>query len=250
MIQNTNSIFKRFSAPNTQSSETCAIPSPNLNIFDGIPPDWVADKGLIFRGKSLLNELPSELRHLFNAVFSDEERFKRFCTCPSSIRGHHADVNGNLRHTLETAEGIKSLCLNKPYANEGIAVLAALLHDAGKADEYRRNLNGYWELTDRGKLLGHKTTNIEWISVAKEKWNVQISKSQYYSLLHALTAAPFAPSWMGLRSPVTPESFLLSTADRLSGQHYLYLNNSAAAGGWGQYHEHLKFKPYTVAEKG
>ena len=115
MIQNTNSIFKRFSAPNTQSSETCARPSPNLNIFDGIPPDWVADKGLIFRGKSLLNELPSELRHLFNAVFSDEERFKRFCTCPSSIRGHHADVNGNLRHTLETAEGIKIPKILQPY---------------------------------------------------------------------------------------------------------------------------------------
>ena len=132
----------------------------------------------------------------------------------------------------------------------GIAVLSALLHDVGKADEYKRNSNGYWEMTDRGKLLGHRVTVIEWISIAREKWHVQISEAQYFSLMHALTATPYAPAWMGLRSPVTPESFLLSAADRMSGQHYLYLNNSAAAGGWGNYHEHLKFKPFTVVEKG
>lgn len=251
MIHNTNSIFKRHAAlDHTETQALCATPSPEINLFDGIPPDWVADKSLIFRGKALLNELPSELRHLFNAVFSDQTRFKRFCTVPSSMKGHHAEINGNLKHTIETAEGIKSLCLNKPYANMGIAVLSALLHDVGKADEYKRNSNGYWEMTDRGKLLGHRVTVIEWISIAREKWHVQISEAQYFSLMHALTATPYAPAWMGLRSPVTPESFLLSAADRMSGQHYLYLNNSAAAGGWGNYHEHLKFKPFTVVEKG
>lgn len=221
-------------------------PISSISLFDTTPHNWVKDRGLIKRASELTNDLSEPHRLLFNAIFWEAGRFERFCKQPSSMIGHHSEPNGNLRHTIEVAEEMRKLCLTRNYANKDLGVLAALLHDCGKADEYVPNGKGGWDLTDRGKLLGHKVSAFEWIVSAVTQWRILLPKDHYVGLLHILTAVPHAPDWMGIRAPVTPESLLLSMADRLSGHDSLMVQTVSPSGGFGRYHKHLKSSPFTV----
>jgi 3'-5' exoribonuclease len=221
-------------------------PVSSINLFDTVPHSWVKDRGLVKRAAELINNLAEPHQLLFNAIFWDAGRFERFCNQPSSMIGHHSEPNGNLKHTIEVAEEMRQLCLTREYANTDLGVLAAFLHDCGKADEYVPNGKGGWDLTDRGKLLGHKVSAVEWIVSAVTQWRILLPKDHYVGLLHILTAIPHAPDWMGIRAPVTPESLLLSMADRLSGHDSLMVQTVSPSGGFGRYHKHLKSSPFTV----
>lgn len=221
-------------------------PDSSANLFRLIPHAWVNDRDIVNRAAALLDELPEAHRMLFNSIFWNSERFERFCRQPSSMIGHHSEQNGNLRHTIEVAEEMRELCSTRSYANIALGVLAAFLHDAGKAEEYIPNGKGGWSLSERGKLLGHKVSAFQWIVEAMTRWNIKLPPGHYESLLHIMTAVPHAPDWMGLRAPVTPESLLLSVADRLSGHDDLMHQTVSPDGGFGRYHKHLKSAPFSV----
>lgn len=223
-----------------------SFPNRNVNLFDLIPFDWVKDRELIKRAKSIINLLPKPYLYLFNCIFWDADRFKRFCMQPGSMIGHHSEKNGNLRHTVEVAEQMVALCQTSEHANLGVGLFSALIHDAGKADEYVQNLKGGWDMSFRGKLLGHKFTAVEWIIETVSKYNIELPPDHYESILHILTAVPNAPEWMGLKTPLLTESFLLSIADRLSGHNDLMVQTLPEQGGFGRFHKHLKMTPFKV----
>jgi 3'-5' exoribonuclease len=60
------------------------------------------------------------------------------------------------------------------YVDQALAVLAALLRDAGKAEECRRRADGSWGMSDRGRLIGHRTTVIEWVVGAIARWCIRL----------------------------------------------------------------------------
>jgi 3'-5' exoribonuclease len=133
----------------------------------------------------------------------------------------------------------------QPLACPEVLLMAALLHDAGKADEYRLGYSGL-ELTTRGKLVGHRNTIIEWIAAAIAHARITLPESHYLGLIHALTSARGAPDWLGLREPCTLDAVLLSAADRLSGQIELMTRHSPSESGFGRFHPHLRGRPYVV----
>lgn len=221
-------------------------PMKNVNLFDLIPFSWVKDRDVVKRGAVLMNDLSDVHRLLFNAIFWNHSRFERFCKQPSSMIGHHSESNGNLRHTVEVAEEMREYCSTRSFTNMHLGVLSALLHDAGKADEYDLNDKGGWYLTERGKLLGHKITVVEWIAAAVAKCNIELPQDHYIGLLHIFTAIPNAPDWMGLREPAMHESFLLSICDRLSGREDLVTRTQSNEAGFGKSHRHLKTAVFQV----
>ena len=221
-------------------------PEPWENLFHTVPHGWVKNRELVSQAAELFEAMPRSYRFLFNAVFWDGQRFKRFCTVPSSMNGHHAEDNGNLRHAVEVAQMMQQYCHAHDLANEGLGILAGFFHDAGKADEYRLSPKGEWKLSDRGKLLGHKVTVIEWIAQARAKWNLLMPEDHYMALLHCLTSSPNAPDWLGIRKPAMLEATLLSNMDRLSGTKDLIRRCTASRNGWGSYHAHLNGQPYRI----
>ncbi len=222
-------------------------PVADMALFATVPPGWVSDRALLARAQALVDLLPSAHRLLFHAIFWDGGRMRRFCTGPSSIEGHHNSLCGNLRHTVEVAEQVLALARTRAHVDQAVAVLSALLHDAGKADEYCLRPDQSWALSDRGRLLGHRTTVIEWIAAAIGRWTLRLPAGHETALLHNLSAVPHAPAWMGLREPQTPESDLLSIADKLSGSDDLMQRLLTPQPGWGAYHKHLGRRPYRVA---
>ena len=103
-------------------------------------------------------------------------------------------------------------------------------------------------MTERGALLGHKHTVLEWIAAARAQHRVIVPEAHYLALLHAITAAKGAPDWLGLREPLSLDAHILSTVDRLSGQADLVSRHAARDGGFGGYHRHLGGRPYVVRE--
>jgi 3'-5' exoribonuclease len=100
-------------------------------------------------------------------------------------------------------------------------------------------------MSERGVLIGHRHTILEWIAAARARERIIIPETHYLALLHALTAGKGA-EWLGIREPVSIEALLLSTADRLSGQIDLVDRMAPNQPGFGEYHKHLKGKPYVI----
>jgi 3'-5' exoribonuclease len=219
------------------------------NLFLTVPPSWVRDRELVERAARLWDSLSDPQRELFNCVFWDGGRFGRYCRGPSSLRGHHAGVNGNLRHSIDSAEAGLQLHKLMPAANTGLLTLACLLHDAGKADECEDGHRQMLGLSDRGQVLGHRVTIVEWVAVARTRMRQGFPEAEYLSLLHCLSAVAHVPAWTGLREPMTPEALLLSHVDRISGQGDLATSQQAKDGGWGTSHPHLGRPFYSLGPK-
>jgi len=218
----------------------------NISLFDTVPFDWVKNRALVKRAKAEHDALPDNMRTLINAILWNGTRFRHFCTRPSSVKGHHSYMNGNLVHTVEVAETVRLNAPRYPEADLGISLACAWLHDMGKAEEYNPWKNG-WGMSDRGKLIGHRHTVLEWIAAAMATNRIVIPERHYLSMMHALTAAPGA-EYIGIRTPVTPEATLLNMADRLSGESSLTAMLANKNGGWGNDHPHRKSRPFTLKE--
>ncbi len=225
-------------------------PEPEENLFKLVPHGWVKNRELIKRGAALVEKLPKPYRFLFNAIFWNGERFRRYCTGPSSMNAHHNFDNGNLIHSVELATWMRDTFPSREPAKHALAVLVGLLHDGGKADEYQLTPAGDWKLTDRGKLLGHKVTIIEWIAAAHDRYKQHnLPNEHYMALLHCLTSHAHAPEWLGIRSPRMAEAILLSGLDQASGQLELMERCSTGKLGWGRYHEKLRgSQPFSLGQ--
>ncbi|WP_242569259.1 hypothetical protein [Rhodocyclus gracilis] len=133
-----------------------------------------------------------------------------------------------------------------------ILALGGLIHDAGKADDYRYDpVTRHYRLSARGSLIGHRDTLQQWIAAAMAMHRVNLPETQYLGFIHALTAAKGAPPWLGLREPRSLEATILSMADRLSGEVDLYGQLAPETAGFGRYHPQLRGRAFVVgAEAG
>lgn len=221
-------------------------PEASVNLFETVPQSWIRHRALVQRARVLWGQLDEPLRGLVNALLWSGRRFRRYVTGPSSLAGHHASWHGNLTHSVEVAEQV--LRLESGQGRTALLVAAALLHDVGKADEYHFDAGrGQFVLSDRGVLVGHRNTLLEWLGAARAANPAPLSEARYLALLHALSAAKGAPPWLGLREPCSVEATVLSVADRLSGQMELMARHAPRGAGFGAFHRHLGGRPF-VAE--
>jgi 3'-5' exoribonuclease len=243
-------------------------PLPMVNLFDTLLPGWVKETDLGVRASALWSALPRPLAHLVNAVLWDSDRLHRFVTGPSSIKGHHNSIGGNFRHSVDVAETARALAQGKSGVSEHLLIAGGLLHDVAKAVEYRFDrFSRQFRLSDRGELIGHRDTLIEWLAVARETGQVILDEGTWLGLLHMINAVRGAPEWAGLRTPRSLEAEILSMADRLSGHQDLHQrcapwpsshasedtesgrkgSPSVRRGGeFGTYHPHLGARPYVL----
>ncbi len=84
----------------------------------------------------LVNSLEEvALISFLEALFSDFELLKNFCTIGANRHYHHTQQGGLLRHSLEVAEGVQS-ALRTSWGTDVLedeaAIVVALLHDLGR----------------------------------------------------------------------------------------------------------------------
>jgi 3'-5' exoribonuclease len=223
-------------------------PMAGLNLFDTVPTRWVRERELVQRGKALWESLPLAFRDLFNAMFWNGGRFRRYLVGPSSLENHHNGLNGNFRHSLEVAEQALALARDHELVSLPVMILAGLIHDAGKADEYRYDhAHRCFAMAPEATLVGHRDRLQHWLAAARERCGEGVPQRQYLALVHALTATSGAPPHLGLREPLSLEAMLLSMADRASGRTELIGRLASPGGGFGRYHRHLRGRPFVAA---
>ena len=217
----------------------------SVNLFDTIPASWVKDRELIKRGRLLWQGLPPSLQLIFNEIFWDNRRFHRFAVVPASLNGHHNGWNGNLYHAVEVAEYAKLISKGVERVSQPLVILAGLIHDAGKADEYRLD-NRKWFRTDTGRLVGHKDTLKGWLGAIFERSREALPEELRLGLWHALFSAKNAPAYLDIREACMLEAEVLSMADRFSATSDLHEQVGADQGGFGLRHDHLRARPFRL----
>lgn len=212
--------------PQVRLGDACRIqrldlldrPLPTVNPFDTVPANWVSDRVVLKRASVLWGQLSRPMQHLVTAVLWDGNRFERFLTGPAALSCYPPVPNANLRHAVETAEHALSLANGLADVSASVLIAASLLHDAGKADDFRLNpdRDGY-AYSERGQLVGARHTVLEWLAVARARDGVIVPDAQYLALVHALTATRRAV-WLGVREPQMIEATILAVADRASSE--------------------------------
>jgi 3'-5' exoribonuclease len=92
------------------------------------------------------------LKRVLDLFFEDDEFRLKFEGCPASVRGHHAQLGGLLKHTTEVA-AIARAVARASGADLDLVLAGVLLHDIGKLESYR--WDGTFDYTIAGSLLGH-----------------------------------------------------------------------------------------------
>lgn len=226
-----------------QEAEAC------YQLFDTIPPRYAGGEEIIRRARTLAQRMSDTHHLLLNQVFWNRARLGRFLEGPGSLGGHHRERHGNFRHAVEVAELVLGMQAEQPVAAPSLMITAALLHDAGKADEYEVDRrNGYASMSARGILIGHRATVLEWVAVAHDRMKPKLSQSHYEALIHALSAVNGAPEWTGCRVPMSREAFLINMADRVSSQADLFNKQAPENEGFGRPHKHFKRLPFQIKE--
>ncbi len=101
------------------------------------------------------------LKTLLLLFLEDENIIKPFKKCPGGKQIHHAFLGGLLEHTHSVAR--LSIMIKGHYQGiDGDLLLAgSILHDIGKIREL--TVNGYFDYTDEGRLLGHIYLGLEMV---------------------------------------------------------------------------------------
>jgi len=225
---------------------------PDINLLDTVPQSWLpglssdsrmgrADVGVkwVERFRVLWTHLSRPMRAWFNALFWHHPlRLHAFLSAPGSMKHHHARQHGLFVHSVDCAWRALRQAEGDEWVNVDVLLLSALLHDVGKAGEYEWNDHSkQWYLSDRGALMGHRMTGMEWMAAARGSLAVCDTPDEYTAMAvyHAINASN-APDWVGLRAPRTPEAFYLASVDALSGHCDLVDSHAVTHRIRGQYH--------------
>ncbi|MBS4021212.1 MAG: HD domain-containing protein [Dethiobacter sp.] len=176
------------------------------------------------------------LGRLLRAFFEDEEFLSRFAKAPAARSVHHNYLGGLLEHSLEVASFCRHILTLYPNLNASLLYSGALLHDIGKIDEYDVNSLTF-ELTTRGKLLGH-------ISLGKEMIDKELAVIDCFpeelgmELSHLILSHHGHKEWGSPEVPKTFEAFALFHADLTSArlnQFAKVVSRGSDATGWTEW---------------
>ncbi len=136
---------------------------------------------------------------------------------PAAKSVHHAMRSGLLYHTLSMLRTAKELAKLYPGLNEDLLYAGVILHDLGKIDEMVSDQNGVVEdYSDKGKLLGHITSQINEIDgLCKE---LGVGEEVAMVLEHMILSHHYEPEYGSPVRPMFPEAELLHHIDMIDAR--------------------------------
>lgn len=194
------------------------------DLAEFLPPSPVQPEALLAEVEELCRR---ELTHkpwrsLMKKILNDPEIRARLMPATGAKTVHHAYAGGLLEHTLAVARTCLALCGLYPHLDRQILLVAALLHDLGKAWELTSGLSR--EYTDEGRLLGHIQLGLARIDPFLNKAK-DIDEALLTHLKHLILSHHGEYEFGSPRRPKTPEAFILHFADNIDAK----LNTLAGA---------------------
>ncbi len=131
--------------------------------------------------RAILRELSPVLVELVRRIFTDPAIAPAFLIAPASLNHHHAFSGGLLVHSAEVAGAVFRWTAGESV--QGLATVAALLHDIGKV----RTLAGNLTRTALGRQVRHEALTLE-VVAAHLAWFDDVWPEEAILLRHLLTA--------------------------------------------------------------
>ncbi|MFO7803707.1 MAG: HD domain-containing protein [Desulfovermiculus sp.] len=154
-------------------------------------------------------------RRLMKDVFADATMRQRLLFAPGAKNIHHAYRGGLLEHTLQ----VSRLCLTVtelyPDLDREILLVAAVLHDVGKAWELDWGISR--DYTDPGRLIGHITLGLDKVMPFVQK-TPDLDPDLVVHLKHLLLSHHGEYAYGSPRRPKTKEAFVLHFMDNLDAK--------------------------------
>ena len=172
--------------------------------------------------QKLEQKIQKEVRHkkllqLWEQISSDKDLREKIKYAPAARTIHHNYLGGLLEHTLEVVFLCQKMCLLYPeHLNASLLIMGAALHDLGKIEEY--DINSFsFQLTDKGKLIGHISLGKEIIDKLTGKIT-DFPAALKMTLDHIILTHHGQKEWGSPEVPKTAEAFALFHADLLSAR--------------------------------
>lgn len=187
------------------------------DLSEFLPPSPVEPEVLLTEVEELCRR---ELTHkpwrsLMKKILNDPEIRGRLLPATGAKAVHHAYAGGLLEHTLAVARTCLALSTLYPHLDRQILLVAAILHDLGKAWELTSGLS--CEYTDEGRLLGHIQLGLARIEpfLAKTK---DLDETLALHLKHLIISHHGEYEFGAPKRPKTPEAFILHFADNIDAK--------------------------------
>lgn len=183
----------------------------------------------------------SSLRTLLANIF-DEDTRRKFTLAPGGREVHHAYVGGLLEHTLEVVAYAETMLTEQgSYLNRDLLLTGCILHDIGKLEEYDLQSLSF-QMTDKGKLLGHLQMGAELVARKAAEIN-DFPAELRLELEHMLLSHHGLPEWGAVQQPKTINAMALHLADLTSGRlgqlTRILGNHDVASGNWSTWDKFL-----------
>lgn len=197
--------------------QLAVVDAAEVDLAGLLPPSPVDPEALLAEIETLCRR---ELAHkpwraLMKKILGDEEVRARLLAATGAKAVHHAYAGGLLEHTLAVARTCLALSDLYPRLDRQILLVAALLHDIGKAWELSSGLAR--DYTDEGRLLGHIELGLSVIEpfLAKTK---DLEPGLALHLRHLILAHHGEYQFGSPKLPQTPEAFILHFADNIDAK--------------------------------
>jgi 3'-5' exoribonuclease len=157
------------------------------------------------------------LRDLLSRYFSLPGVQHAFQQAPAGRDVHHAHVGGLLMHTLEVIAYAERMAeVQGARLNRDLLLTGAIFHDAAKTEEYEPRAFGF-EVTDRGKLIGHVVLGAELIGSLTEGLPA-FPTALRDELKHLVLSHHGQREWGSPEEPKTANAVALHLADLTSSR--------------------------------
>ena len=197
--------------------QLAVIPAAEVDPAEYLPPSPVKPVELLAEIENLCRRELSHKpwRSLIKKILADEEIRAALLPATGAKTVHHAYAGGLLEHTLCVARTCLALCDLYPRLDREVLLVAAILHDLGKAWELSSGLTT--DYTDEGRLLGHIQLGLSRVEpfLARAR---DLDPALVLHLKHLIISHHGELEFGAPRRPKTPEAFILHFADNIDAK--------------------------------
>ncbi len=154
-------------------------------------------------------------RNLYRRIFKDEEIKEAMINAPGGKSVHHAYLGGLLEHTLSVCRVCLGCSEIYPDLDKDILLLAAAVHDVGKAFEISPGISR--EYTDEGRLLGHIVIGLQVLDPFLNR-SKDLDPELVLHFKHIIASHHGEFEFGSPKRPKTKEAFVLHYADNMDAK--------------------------------